>query len=192
MISVEEKRAAYEEARQLLLLGKKWQQLMPGERKPDFKRAAKAVIRRALGKSTVPREPDLRVHSGLMHEHDAREASLVERTLRNGIVHPDVLHSFRHDVPGRPEQVPIGALTGGRQHVPLGEWRPSRASLNTDVDGLAPPVHAVHYPEDLEFPTHLNTRTQTFTAKHADHEFMHYMEPGQVVTEVPMRDRVQH
>ena len=54
MISVEEKRAAYEEARQLLLLGKKWQQLMPGERKPDFKRAAKAVIRRALGKSTVP------------------------------------------------------------------------------------------------------------------------------------------
>ena len=58
MISVEEKRAAYEEARQLLLLGKKWQQLMPGERKPDFKRAAKAVIRRALGKSTVPREPD--------------------------------------------------------------------------------------------------------------------------------------
>jgi hypothetical protein len=88
MISVEEKRAAYEEARQLLLLGKKWQQLMPGERKPDFRRAAKAVIRRALGKSTVPREPDLRVHSGLMHEHDAREASLIERTLRNGIVHP--------------------------------------------------------------------------------------------------------
>ena len=41
MISVEEKRAAYEEARQLLLLGKKWQQLTPGERKPDFKRAAK-------------------------------------------------------------------------------------------------------------------------------------------------------
>ena len=72
MISVEEKRAAYEEARQLLLLGKKWQQLMPGERKPDFRRAAKAVIRRALGKSTVPREPDLDVHNGLMHEHAAR------------------------------------------------------------------------------------------------------------------------
>ena len=75
MISVEEKRAAYEEARQLLLLGKKWQQLMPGERKPDFKRAAKAVIRRALGKSTVPREPDLRVHSGLMHTTPGRRAS---------------------------------------------------------------------------------------------------------------------
>ena len=93
MISVEEKRAAYEEARQLLLLGKKWQQLMPGERKPDFRRAAKAVIRRALGKSTVPREPDLDVHNGLMHEHAPREARLIERTLRSGIVHPDVLHS---------------------------------------------------------------------------------------------------
>ena len=109
MISVEEKRAAYEEARQLLLLGKKWQQLMPGERKPDFERAAKAVIRRALGKTVVPREPDLDVHNGLMHEHAPLEARLIERTLRNGIVHPDVLHSFRHGEVPYPEQVPIGA-----------------------------------------------------------------------------------
>ena len=190
MISVEEKRAAYEEARQLLLLGKKWQQLMPGERKPDFKRAAKAVIRRALGKSTVPREPDLDVHNGLMHEHSAREARLIERTLRNGIVHPDVLHSFRHgERPASERLVPIGALTGGRHHVPLGEQRPL---LNRDVSDLAPPVHAVHYPEDLEFPTHMNTRTLAFTPKHTDHEFMHYLEPGQAATELPMRDRVQH
>ena len=189
MISVEEKRAAYEEARQLLLLGKKWQQLMPGERKPDFKRAAKAVIRRALGKSTVPREPDLDVHNGLMHEHAPREARLIERTLRSGIVHPDVLHSFRHGEVPYPEQVPIGAITGGRQHVPLGE---RRRIVNTDVSDLGPLVHAVYYPEDLEFPTHMNTRTQEFTPKHVDHDFMHYVEPGQAATEVPMRDRVQH
>ena len=188
MISVEEKRAAYEEARQLLLLGKKWQQLMPGERKPDFKRAAKAVIRRALGKSTVPREPDLDIHNGLMHEHGAREAMLLERTLRNGIVHPDVLHSFRHGSVPVERQVPIRALTGGRQHVPSGE---ARVPLNRDVSDLAPPVHAVHYSEDLEFPTHMNTRTQAFTPKHTDHEFMHYLEPGRAATELPMRDRVQ-
>ena len=77
MISLEEKRAAYEEARQLLLLEKKWQSLMPGERKPDFKRAAKAVIRRALGKQVVPHEPDLDIHDGLMHEHAPREARLI-------------------------------------------------------------------------------------------------------------------
>ena len=44
----------------------------------------------------VPHEPDLDLHDGLMHEHAPREARLIERTLRNGIVHPDVLHSFRH------------------------------------------------------------------------------------------------
>ena len=123
-----------------------------------------------------------------MHEHAPREARLIERTLRNGIVHPDVLHSFRHGEVPVEWQVPIGALTGGRQHVPLGE---RRRIVDRDVSDLAPMVHAVHYPEDLEFPTHLNTRTQEFTAKHADHEFMHYVQPGQVATEVPMRDRVR-
>ena len=83
-------------------------------------------------------------------------------------MHPDVLHSFRHGEVPYPEQVPIGAITGGRQHVPLGE---RRRIVNTDVSDLGPLVHAVYYPEDLEFPTHMNTRTQEFTAKHADHEF---------------------
>ena len=189
MISLEEKRAAYEEARQLLLLEKKWQSLMPGERKPDFKRAAKAVIRRALGKQVVPREPDLDLHDGLMHEHAPREARLLERTLRNGIVHPDVLHSFRHGEVPVSRQVPIGALTGGRQHVPLGELK--RAG-DTYIGDMAPMVHAVHFNEDLEFPTHLNTRTREFVAKHADHEHMHYMIPGAAPTDVPMRDRVRH
>ena len=104
-------------------------------------------------------------------------------------MHPDVLHSFRHGEVPYPEQVPIGAITGGRQHVPLGE---RRRIVNTDVSDLGPLVHAVYYPEDLEFPTHMNTRTQEFTAKHADHDFMHYVEPGQVATEVPMRDRARH
>ena len=88
-----------------------------------------------------------------------------------------------------PLQVPIGALTGGRQHVPLGELD---RSVDTYVGDLAPMVHAVHFNEDLEFPTHLNTRTQEFVAKHADHEHMHYMIPGAAPTDVPMRDRVRH
>ena len=179
MISLEEKRAAYEEARQLLLLEKKWQSLMPGERKPDFKRAAKAVIRRALGKQVVPREPDLDIHDGLMHEHAPREARLLERTLRNGIVHPDVLtRSGTARCPCR-----------GRS--PSGRCELKRAG-DPYIGDLAPMVHAVHFNEDLEFPTHLNTRTQEFVAKHADHEHMHYMIPGAAPTSVPMRDRVRH
>jgi len=175
MISFGEKRAAYVEAQQILNLQKKWKSLVPGERMPDFRRAAKAVIRRALGQSVVPQEPALDVYDGLMHEHAPREARLIERTLQNGIVHPDVLHSFRHGEVPRTGQVPIGALTGTRQHVPLGE-RPR--GKDTDISDLAPMVHAVHYNEDLEFPTHVNTRTREFTPKHADHDFMQYIDTG--------------
>ena len=142
---------------------------------PDFRRAAKAVIRRALGQTVVSQEPALDVHDGLMHEHAPREARLIERTLRNGIVHPDVLHSFRHGEVPRAGQVPIDAITGTRQHVPLGE---RRRRGNMDINDLAPLVHAVHYNEDLEFPTHLNTRTREFTPKHADHNFMQIIDTG--------------
>ena len=106
VLSEAQKHDAYREAQQILRLDEKWQQLMPGERKPDFRRAAKAVIRRALGKTVVPREPDLDIHDGLMHEHAPREARLIERTLRNGTVHPDVLHAYssgvNRDPPGKP------------------------------------------------------------------------------------------
>ena len=44
-----QKRDAYHEAQQILRLDRNWQQLMPGERKPNFKRAAREIIRRALG-----------------------------------------------------------------------------------------------------------------------------------------------
>ena len=44
-----QKRDAYREAQQILRLDKTWQQIMPGERKPNFRRAAREIIRRALG-----------------------------------------------------------------------------------------------------------------------------------------------
>ena len=74
--------------------------------------------------------------------------------------------------------------------MPLGELR--RYGLDSDVSDLAPMVHAVQTNEDLEFPTHMNTRTQEFTPKHVDHEFMHYVVPGASATDTPMRDRVNH
>ena len=40
---------AYREARDILKLGQKWQELMPGEKRPDFTRAAREVLKRALG-----------------------------------------------------------------------------------------------------------------------------------------------
>ena len=48
-MSEAQKRDAYLEAKHILGMDTKWQELMPGERKPNFKRAAREIIRRALG-----------------------------------------------------------------------------------------------------------------------------------------------
>jgi len=98
VLSEAQKRDAYREAQQILRLDEKWQELMPGERKPNFQRAAQEILRRALGHTTQRNEEPLNIHGGLMHEHGPREARLLERTLRAGVVHPDVLHSFQHNI----------------------------------------------------------------------------------------------
>ena len=98
VLSEAQKRDAYREARQVLALADKWQELMPGERKPNFQRAAQEILKRALGHKTSRNEQPLKIHGGLMHEHEPREARLIERTLRAGVIHPDVLHSFQHDI----------------------------------------------------------------------------------------------
>ena len=105
-----QKRDAYLEAQHILRLDKKWQQLMPGERKPDFRRVAREIIRRALGHKVRRNEAPLEMHGGLMHEHKPREAALIERTLKNGMYDPRILHSFQRGtetVPHRPEQQEI-------------------------------------------------------------------------------------
>ena len=68
-ISREEQFAALQEAQSILQLEKKWHRLVPDERKPNFKRAARVILERALGHTAVGKEPALRVHSGLMHQH---------------------------------------------------------------------------------------------------------------------------
>ena len=101
-----QKRDAYLEAQQILRLDKTWQHIMPGERKPNFKRAAREIIRRALGHKVQRNQTPLRMHGGLMHQHEPREAALIERTLKSGMHDPSILHSFqlgskleRHDGP---------------------------------------------------------------------------------------------
>ena len=88
-----QKRDAYLEAKHILRMDNRWQELMPGERKPNFKRAAREIIRRALGHKVRRNQAPLNLHSGLMHQHGPREARLVERTLRNGMHAPGLLHS---------------------------------------------------------------------------------------------------
>lgn len=97
VLSEIEQQRAFREAREIMKLSEKWQELMPGEKRPNFERAAKEVIRRALGHRVVKNQEPLDIkEDGLMHEHAPREAHLIERYLRSGTVHPDVLHSFVH------------------------------------------------------------------------------------------------
>ena len=137
-ISREEQFAALQEAQSILQLEKKWHRLVPDERKPNFKRAARVILERALGHTAVGKEPALRVHSGLMHEHDEREARLIERTLRNGTVAggTQVLSSFRDGARARPTKRYIQAIVGSRTPVPAGEPFIDTTLLNFDVSDL--------------------------------------------------------
>ena len=193
-ISREEQFAALQEAQRILQLEKKWRRLVPDERKPDFKRAARVILQRALGHEAVGREPDLRIHSGRMHEHDEREARLIERTLRNGTMPgaKEALRSFREGVVDVPRKRFIQTIVGSRAPVPAGEPYIDPAYLDTDVSGLGELVHATQYPnEELEFPTHLNTRTGEFVGKHEDHPQLIQLDPLEQPPEDPMRDRVE-
>ena len=70
VLSEIEQQRAFREAREIMKLGEKWQELMPGEKRPNFERAAKEVLRRALGHRVVKNEEALDIkEGGLMHEH---------------------------------------------------------------------------------------------------------------------------
>jgi len=156
-----QKRDAYHEAQHILRLDKKWQHLMPGERKPDFKRVAREIIRRALGQKVQRNQAPLDMHGGLMHEHKPREAALIERTLKNGMYDPSLLHSFQM----------------GAKPVTV---RPAFQEHTLDEHGQLPDYEVfVHdHGTTVDYPSHYEPGTDTF------HSSVH--EPPQH-TEVPMK-----
>ena len=64
--------------------------------------------------------------------------------------------------------------------------------LDSDVSDLGEFFHETHYfNEDLEFPTHMNTRTGDMIGKHEDHPQLIQLDPLEQPPEDPMRDRVE-
>ena len=103
-ISLEAKLKAIREVENIYALSKKWQRLTPGEKRPNWERLADAVLKKAMDQPLeTPAEP-LNVHGGMHHEHSPRSARVIERSLRNGVVHPDALHAYScgHVFEGRP------------------------------------------------------------------------------------------
>lgn len=173
VLSEAQKKDAYREAQHILRLADKWQELMPGERKPNFQRAAQEVLKRALGHTTRRNEEALDIHGGMMHEHAPREARLLERTLRAGVVHPDVLHSFQHGivtrapVEGYPKPPPLEhdpALPdidvyvhdAGQTIVPASHYEPGRDVYHPnehEPDSHVPMQETPKQPEQARLPS---------------------------------------
>ena len=53
-------------------------------------------LKRALGAPVITGRESITVRQGRMHHlHSPRSARIVERTLNNGVFHPDLLHHYR-------------------------------------------------------------------------------------------------
>ena len=97
-ISLEQKLKALREVENIYRLSKTWQRLTPDEKRPNWERIADAILKKALEMPVQARPVGINVQrSRHHHTHSPRSARVIERTLRNGIVHPDVLHSYRND-----------------------------------------------------------------------------------------------
>ena len=144
MLSQAQMRDAYHEAEQILRLDEKWQELMPGSKKPNFRRAAREILQRALGHTVDRRQTELDVHSGLMHEHEPREAELIERTLKTGLYHPRVLHNFQHGEPESKDELPK-------------EYEMEHDPDLPDID-----VFLHDHSSTIEYPSHYEPGTGTF------------------------------
>ena len=162
-ITLEQKLAAMREVQRIYALAQKWRPVMPNQKRPNFEAQADAVLKRAMNAQIVGRAAPLDIRDGkLMHEHDPRTARIIERTLRNGIVHPDVLHSFQS---GRIKQPP--AYPDHRIHELPHD--PDLTDFNlyiqhSDQDSVTLCRGTVSYPEPTSSrPTRSWSRLQTAT-----------------------------
>ena len=98
-------------------------------------RIADQHLRKALGMQTSEPPETLNVQRGRhMHQHSPRTAGVIERTLRNGMIHPDALHSYRND-----------KVSEGRE-FPFYDKKPPRADTPSVIH------YVQHGSADLTYP----------------------------------------
>jgi len=93
-VSLDEKLRYLKEIENIHRLSKK---VLPPEG-TTWARIADKHLQKALGLPIAEGPETLNVQKDRhMHQHSPRTARVIERTLRNGMIHPDVLHSYRND-----------------------------------------------------------------------------------------------
>ena len=134
-ITLEAKLKALREVESIYALAKKWKKLTPDEKPPNWERLADGVLKKALSEPVQPEELELQLQpDGMHHEHDPESARMIERTLRNGIVHPNVLHSYQQ---GTNEQGSAPPNWGKKM-----------------LDSLPPVISVQQKRGDLHYPSH--------------------------------------
>ena len=139
-ITLEQKLKAMREVQRIYDLSKKWQR-GPGHggKMPNFTAMADAVMKRAMDAEVVGDKLPLDIRDGkVMHQQGSREARILERTLRNGIVHPDVLHSFQ----------------SGRTRQPADQSHTANRDLGHDPDLPEVDLFLQHSDVDMHYPSH--------------------------------------
>ena len=154
-ITLEEKLKAIREVESIYALAKKWQRLTPDEKRPNWERIADAVLKRALNKPVIGEPRKVHMMSGSMHhDQDATTARVVERTLKNGIVHPDVLHSYSSGVTSAGRARPRRS-----RKPPLRDTPPARHLVQHGATDLHYPAGHLQgfgfVPKQHEVPSHV-------------------------------------
>ena len=116
------------EIQRLGQLARTWQRNLPDEPRPAFEQAQLKLIDRYVQRgerARYPKQDPIEIHSGLMHEHEARSARVLDRTLRNGIMPHAAAQSFRDG--SREEKIDEPHW---RQRVPMLEQRAHLPSVD--------------------------------------------------------------
>ena len=93
-ISLEQKLRYLKEVENIYRLSKK---VLPPAGK-TWNQIADQVLQKALGAPVRPGRQQMQLRPGRMHHlQSADSARVIERTLRNGVLHPDILHTYRGD-----------------------------------------------------------------------------------------------
>ena len=168
-ITLERKMKAMREVQRIYDLAKKWQRPVGHTGKmPNFSAMADSVMRKAMRAEVVGDRMPLNIRDGkLMHEHDSRTARVIERTLKNGIIHPDVLHSFQ----------------SGRTKQPARQYHQIGRDLAPDPNLVDFDLFVQHSDTDLQYPSHFVPGEGFIPRTHVHESHTQLAHAGQSATE---------
>ena len=128
-----------------------------------WERIADQHLERALGLEVEDEPEPFRIKAGQSHgAQDRRTAQIIERTLRSGLIHPDVLRHYHNkgvSSIAKPRSRPVYPVPPRHDHTP------DVISLTEHYDDLEPPHGHLQgfgfVPKSHEVATHVSLESET-------------------------------